>query len=331
MVIAQSFAIIQVQMRIRDQRLNRIAISGVVQNGTTLILQVTFSIFNKGSSGLILGYLLGRVTAVYTLRGKKLDLPRNKLNKQQIHTLATLILPTKSLFLASILDAITLSLPALYIGKFFTSSDVGVIGLLQSIMLVPISLAGIVISSSLFSNAESIRALGFNGSQKWFNENLGSPYRHFLTIFAVTSIALLPVLFQNFVVGAGCLSYGDSRKVDREISRVLKPGGSLILVDALNHNPIYVFNRIRHLLSRHRSMSTVVRIPRLKRINGLATQFEEHDVQFFGNYLWLYQVSKMICGHKIANVIYNFFEKYTRSNKLAFKFVFLGKNFKLPA
>ena len=198
MVIAQSFAIIQVQMRIRDQRLNRIAISGVVQNGTTLILQVTFSIFNKGSSGLILGYLLGRVTAVYTLRGKKLDLPRYKLNKQQIHTLATLILPTKSLFLASILDAITLSLPALYIGKFFTSSDVGVIGLLQSIMLVPISLAGIVISSSLFSNAESIRALGFNGSQKWFKENLGSPYRHFLIIFAVTSIALLPVLFQNF-------------------------------------------------------------------------------------------------------------------------------------
>ena len=137
--------------------------------------------------------------------------------------------------------------------------------------------------------------------------------------------------FFDFVVGAGCLSYGNPRKVDREISRVLKPGGSLILVDALNHNPIYVFNRIRHLLSRHRSMSTVVRIPRLKRINGLATQFEEHDVQFFGNYLWLYQVSKMICGHKIANVIYNFFEKYTRSNKLAFKFVFLGKYFKFPA
>ena len=132
----------------------------------------------------------------------------------------------------------------------------------------------------------------------------------------------------DFVVGAGCLSYGDSKRVDQEISRVLKPGGSLILVDSLNHNPIYVFNRIRHLMSRNRSLSTILRIPKLKRIDSLAALFEEHNIQFFGIYLWLHQLSKMICGRKIADTLYNFLESRSRSKRFAFKFVFLGKDFK---
>jgi len=134
--------------------------------------------------------------------------------------------------------------------------------------------------------------------------------------------------FFDFVVGAGCLSYGDPKKVDQEILRVLKPGGSVILVDSLNHNPIYVLNRIRHLMSRNRSLSTILRIPKLKRIDGLAALFQEHSVQFFGIYLWLHQLLKIICGRKKADKMYNFFESRTKSKRFAFKFVFLGKDLK---
>jgi ubiquinone/menaquinone biosynthesis C-methylase UbiE len=134
--------------------------------------------------------------------------------------------------------------------------------------------------------------------------------------------------FFDFVVGAGCLSYGDPKKVDQEISRVLKPGGSLILVDSLNHNPIYILNRVRHLMSRNRSFSTILRIPKMKRIEGLAALFELNDVQFFGIYLWLHQLSKMIFGRKMAATIYNFFESKSKRKRFAFKFVFFGKDFK---
>jgi len=242
MVIAQSFAIIQVQMRIRDQKLDRIAISGVMQNGSTLILQTVFTFSSKGSSGLILGYLIGRAAAVYTLGGKQLDFFRYKINKQKIQILTNLILPGKSLFFASVLDGISVALPVLYIGKFFTSEDVGIVGLLQSIMLVPVSLAGIVISSTLFSSGESIRNLGYKGSQEWFNENLGSLYRYFLVIFAVTSITLLPLLFQYF--------FNENWKIQPQliIASIMNTIGTLILLPLVNRLILFgYFGKVRLL------------------------------------------------------------------------------------
>ena len=43
----------------------------------------------------------------------------------------------------------------------------------------------------------------------------------------------------DYVVCAGSLSYGDPQTVNAEFKRVLKPGGSIVCVDSLNHNPIY--------------------------------------------------------------------------------------------
>jgi SAM-dependent methyltransferase len=132
----------------------------------------------------------------------------------------------------------------------------------------------------------------------------------------------------DFVVGAGCLSYGDPRQVDKEISRVLKPGGTLIMVDALNHNPIYVLNRVKHLVFRNRSLSTLFRIPKTKRLDEIGKMYHEVDIQFFGVYLWLYKLTKEIFGHKSAVKIYEFFEKKSKRKKLAFKFVYVGRYLK---
>jgi ubiquinone/menaquinone biosynthesis C-methylase UbiE len=89
-----------------------------------------------------------------------------------------------------------------------------------------------------------------------------------------------PDLFFDFVVGAGVLSYGKAKKVDTEISRVLKEKGSVILLDSLNHNPIYILNRIRHYVFRQRSLSTIVRIPRKKRIRDFESQYDDTRLFF---------------------------------------------------
>ena len=52
-----------------------------------------------------------------------------------------------------------------------------------------------------------------------------------------------------------------------EIYRVLKPGGFVIIVDSLNNNPIYKFNRYLHYLRDNRSKDTLQRIPDIILIN----------------------------------------------------------------
>lgn len=42
----------------------------------------------------------------------------------------------------------------------------------------------------------------------------------------------------DIITSAGSLSYGAPYLVDIEIRRVLRPGGTLICVDSLNHNPV---------------------------------------------------------------------------------------------
>lgn len=135
-----------------------------------------------------------------------------------------------------------------------------------------------------------------------------------------------PDSYFDLVVGAGCLSYGDPKRVDEEVSRVLKSGGSLVLVDSLNHNPIYILNRIRHFIVGNRSLSTLLRIPRMNRIDTYRPLFQEFNVMFFGKFLWFQSLTKILFGDCIANKFYAFLENKTKNDKLAFKFVCIGKN-----
>lgn len=61
----------------------------------------------------------------------------------------------------------------------------------------------------------------------------------------VADMESLPFEASSFdvITSAGSLSYGDPQVVDAEIRRVLRPGGMLICVDSLNHNPVYRANR----------------------------------------------------------------------------------------
>ena len=100
----------------------------------------------------------------------------------------------------------------------------------------------------------------------------------------------------DVVACAGSLSYGDPRTVDREILRVLRPGGSIVMVDTLNHNPIYRFNRwINHLRGR-RTRSTLMRMPTLARIQTLASHFEQVSVDYFGAMLWAMPLVSLLIG-----------------------------------
>jgi SAM-dependent methyltransferase len=133
-----------------------------------------------------------------------------------------------------------------------------------------------------------------------------------------------PDSFFDVVVGAGCLSYGDPKKVDSEMYRVLRGGGTIILIDSLNHNPIYRINRFRHFILGNRSFSTIVRIPNIRRIRSYSNSYKNSQTYFFGTYLWLYQLSKFFVGQTKALQLFNYLEGLNYLRRYAFKFVFVG-------
>ena len=134
----------------------------------------------------------------------------------------------------------------------------------------------------------------------------------------------LPDQSVDVVISCASLSYADPEKVNNEILRVLKPGGCLIVIDALNHNPIYKLNRILKILLGTRSFNSVFRIPNMKRIKELTSSFKQSEVYFFGKWNWFLMPLSKIFPKIASESIIQKFNKFG-PNFLAFKFVLVCK------
>lgn len=132
----------------------------------------------------------------------------------------------------------------------------------------------------------------------------------------------------DVVASAGSLSYGDPQKVDDEIFRVLKVGGTLIVVDSLNHNPVYRLNRWIQYRRGQRSLSTIRRIPDTDRIDTLSRQFDSVRVDFFGSWLFLFPPASRILGSARALEIFESLDEKNMNERMAFKFVLVAKGYR---
>jgi len=139
----------------------------------------------------------------------------------------------------------------------------------------------------------------------------------------VVDMELLPFENGSFdvVASAGSLSYGDAKKVDCEIIRVLKPNGLFICVDSLNHNPIYKFNRYIRFLQDARSKMTLLNMPTIQRINSLTKKYKYLDVKYFGCISFMMPILSKLLGDNSAADFSNYVDKITKVKKSAFKFV----------
>jgi ubiquinone/menaquinone biosynthesis C-methylase UbiE len=129
------------------------------------------------------------------------------------------------------------------------------------------------------------------------------------------------------VACAGGLSYGDPTRVNREIFRVLKPGGSLVCVDSLNHNWIYRLNRWRHFLCGERSRSTLLRIPTLDRLQDISAPFSMVNISFFGAMTWALAIIAPLAGRDKAATISDRLDAALGVRRSAFKFVLVARNY----
>ena len=129
----------------------------------------------------------------------------------------------------------------------------------------------------------------------------------------------------HLVTIAGALSYGDHQRVMREVYRVLAVGGRLIVVDSLNHNFIYRFNRWVHYLRGNRTISTLIRMPTLELIEKYRECFGEVEVNFFGAISWMLPLLHRVLGEARAAIFSDWFDQWLNVKKSAFKFVMVAR------
>jgi ubiquinone/menaquinone biosynthesis C-methylase UbiE len=126
---------------------------------------------------------------------------------------------------------------------------------------------------------------------------------------------------------AGSLSYGEPHVVDAHIRRVLRPGGMLICVDSLNHNPVYRTNRWLHYLRGNRTKSTLKRMPDLARIKALGEGFSNVSVHYFGAFSFAMPVLARLLGENVAQAASDRVDQLVGVRRSAFKFVLVAQGF----
>ena len=114
--------------------------------------------------------------------------------------------------------------------------------------------------------------------------------------------------------------------MDAEVRRVLRPGGTFICVDSLNHNPIYRLNRWVHYIMGERTKSTIVHMPTLKRIHAISKGFKSVEVRYFGSISYLMPILARVIGQVYAAKVSNAVDKFVNCRRSAFKFVLTARD-----
>jgi ubiquinone/menaquinone biosynthesis C-methylase UbiE len=141
-------------------------------------------------------------------------------------------------------------------------------------------------------------------------------------------IADLPFPKDSFdcVISAGSLSYGEPEQVLKEVIRVLKPGGSLIFLDSLNHNYVYRVNRFIHFLRGKRTLSTLKWMPRMNTLKEYQQYFEENKCTQYGSFLFLERPLELIVTKRIKIKIIQHLSSIFKNS--GFKFLLTCKTLK---
>lgn len=143
----------------------------------------------------------------------------------------------------------------------------------------------------------------------------------------VADMEALPFRSGSFdvVTCAGSLSYGDPDLVDAEVRRVLRPGGTFVCVDSLNHNPIYRLNRWVQYARGRRTRSTLLRMPDSRRIEKIREHFGLVEVRYFGALTWAAPALAKLLGSKRATRALDAFDEAVGVSRSAFKFVLVAQ------
>ena len=128
------------------------------------------------------------------------------------------------------------------------------------------------------------------------------------------------------IASFGSLAYADPISTDSEILRVIRKGGSVVIVDTLNNWSIYRVKRYLNYLLGRRTNTVFKRIPKMQRIKNLAENFQSYELEYYG---FLYPFEKplrLIFGRKIALKIISKYDRMFSNRFNCLKFMLVLKH-----
>ena len=142
----------------------------------------------------------------------------------------------------------------------------------------------------------------------------------------VANAESLPIPDQSLdiVTCVGSLSFVDLDLFLCEIIRVLRPGGTFLFVDSLNHNPIYRLNRWRHYRQGNRSLSTLRRMPTLGTLQRIRRDFPDLQVSCHGVFSFLAPLLRVLGTERAARWLDWADQQFHWLHRYAFKIVGVG-------
>ncbi len=129
----------------------------------------------------------------------------------------------------------------------------------------------------------------------------------------------------DLLCAVGSLSYGDNELVLAEIIRVLKPGGSIVILDSLHHNPFFVLQRKILCWQGERTLHTLKNMPRMALLNQYETCFDNVEISFFGGAAWLVPILRHLMPEHLIRTLLDMIDRIFGVKKMAFKFVMVAR------
>jgi ubiquinone/menaquinone biosynthesis C-methylase UbiE len=138
-----------------------------------------------------------------------------------------------------------------------------------------------------------------------------------------------PDNYFDLIVVYGSLSYLDLESSYKELSRVIKSDGELIIIDSLGHNPVFNMNRKRNIRNYAPEETDKLRTIRKKDIVLAKKYFSEIEVKHFNlfsifGYI-IYEKFSIQININILNYLDELFLRLPIIKWLAFKVVFVCK------
>ncbi len=219
----------------RKKQYKRLATSRVVQSGTTAFTNLGMGFNGFGSSGLILGGVLGQGVATAILGKMIYKENRYRLKKTKKLKIFALIKRYKKLPIYNLpnalIDGLRLSGINVLIAKFFTTATLGQFSLAWKMVQTPMSLIGSSLSQVFF--------------QKLSSSSKGDLYKILITFILKASIISAPIFLFIYIFAEDIFIFvfGKNWKLAGEAASVMTPWLFLNFIASAIANLFIVLNK----------------------------------------------------------------------------------------